>query len=321
MIENKTYIMPDDHGPERLDRFLHDLFPEISRAYLQQVIKKGTVLLNGKRAKKGETVCSGDEVKIVEMVHPDERRIGANDRIDLPVVHKEAEFAVVDKPAGLPTHPNNYEDANTVANAMLAMHPGIMDVGEDRLRPGIVHRLDTNTSGLLIVALTQKAYTHLRKQFDERKVRKEYIALVLGATPPEGEVDLPLAHHPTDPRRMRVFSATSEVERFKARDAYTSYRRIERFEEASLLKVRTKTGRMHQVRVHLSAIGHPLVGDRLYQSRQMRNLDSFGLGRHFLHAGKLAFKRPGSGEWLELSSRLPAELRDLVESLRGASGD
>ncbi|MFC1890296.1 pseudouridine synthase, partial [Thermodesulfobacteriota bacterium] len=212
MIENKTYIAPDGHGPERLDRFLHSLFPDISRAYLQQVIKRGTVLLNGKKAKKGETVCSGDEVIIVEMVHPDERRIGPNDRIDLPVVHKEADFAVIDKPAGLPTHPNNYEDRNTVANAMLAMHPEIEDVGEDRLRPGIVHRLDTNTSGLLAVALTQQAYTHLRKQFDERKVRKEYLALVLGDPPPDGEIDLPLAHHPTDPRRMRVFSATNEVE-------------------------------------------------------------------------------------------------------------
>src|SRR5262245_12808147 len=164
----------------RLDRFLASKYDDVSRAYLQAIIGDGSVSVNGRVAEKSTDLKIGDEILVHPFVHPKDRRIQPNPKIDLNIVWKSSDLIVIDKPAGLPTHPNDFEDTDTVANALISLLPETAEVGEDPLRPGIVHRLDGDTSGLLILALTQEAFLHMRKQFDERKVKKTYFACVLG---------------------------------------------------------------------------------------------------------------------------------------------
>ncbi len=301
----------------RLDRFLAGKFPKISRVFLQGLIENGQVRVNGGGGRKGHVLGDGDCVEVEAFVLPEERRIAPNPNIPLSIVWKSEDLLVISKPAGLPTHPNDYSDSETLANALLARFPEVADVGDDRLRPGIVHRLDTDTSGLLLVALTQEAFRAMRKLFDERKVRKRYHALVLGDVAAEGEIQTPVAHHATNPRKMVAVLEGARV-RSRVREARTLFRPLERFGEYTLLEVRTLTGRMHQVRVHLSSIGHPLAGDRLYQSARERERDHLGLTRHFLHAVRLEFPLGPEGELKTFSDNLPAELEDVLRSLKAS---
>jgi 23S rRNA pseudouridine1911/1915/1917 synthase len=308
-----------DPVPARLDRFLVGHFKGLSRAYVAELIQTGLVRVNGVVSRKGKTLSTGDAVEVEPFLKPEERRIDPNPEIPLNIVWQSADLIVIDKQAGLPTHPNDYSDRETLANALIARFPEVSEVGDDRLRPGIVHRLDTDTSGLILVARNQESFRYVRSLFDERKIKKTYAALVLGEVPSAGEIDTPVAHHPTNPRRM--IAVTREVERregfrSRVREARTLYEPVERFSGYTLLHVRTLTGRMHQVRVHLSSIGHPLAGDRLYQTSKERGKDHLGLPRHFLHAIQVKLQMNDSNEWKSFESDVSPDLIAGLEKLR-----
>jgi 23S rRNA pseudouridine1911/1915/1917 synthase len=220
------------------------------------------------------------------------------------VVYQDDGLIVIDKPAGLSVHPGPGHSDGTLVNALLARCPDIKGIG-GVIRPGIVHRLDKDTSGLMVVAKTEQAHQSLSAQFKEHRVAKGYLALVIGTVKPaDGRVDAPIARDPRHRKRMAVVMG--------GREALTRYRVIQRFNEYSLLEVYPETGRTHQIRVHLTYLGHPLLGDGVYGKRSPL------LDRHFLHAHHLGFRHPTSGEPLEFRSALPDDLQHAVESLRSA---
>ncbi|MEZ4703893.1 MAG: RluA family pseudouridine synthase [Bdellovibrionota bacterium] len=300
----------------RLDHWLVELFPGVSRAYLQEKLQQGVFKLNGKKAKKGSVVFPQDRLWVEGFVHPDQRRIQVNENLDIVIRQEFDHYAVISKAAGIASHPNRFDDATTVANWIIARFPKAIDVGEDPLRPGIVHRLDTNTSGLMFVAKTQEGYQHLRSLFDARKVQKTYWALVLGQTPSEGRIDFPIAHHEKNPRKMVAIKNDMQRYRSRLRHAQTLYECVHQNEKHSLLRVQTLTGRMHQVRVHLSAIGFPLVGDPLYQNGHGAK-DVSGAKRHFLHARSLQWPSFSTELMQRIQDDLPDDLRSMVKKLLG----
>lgn len=314
MPTKRQTLIFEKNDPERLDLFLVNSFEGISRVYLQELIQKGIVQVNGAKVRKGYLLNRGDKLVIESFLRPEEREIEPCFDVAVPIVWESKDFVVVNKPAGLPTHPNDFEDQKTLANALLAKYPEIRGVGEDTLRPGIVHRLDTDTSGLLMVARNQDKFQRLRKLFDERKIKKTYLALALGKVEKTGEINEPLAHHPTNPRKMVV---VSKVHSFRSvpRQAKTFFEPVESFKNYTVLRVKTLTGRMHQVRVHLSFIGHPLAGDRLYQTAKEKRMDQTNLSRHFLHALELCVPWEGGHEKI-FHCELPQELSGLLQRLR-----
>ena len=304
-------------GPEmRLDQYVVGLYPDISRSYLQQLIGKGLVLVNHKKVKKGSLIRPGDEIEILPFVAPNDRIIEPNPAITYKTVQTYENYVVVEKPPYLPTHPNQFDDRNSFANALVAHHPEVIGIGDDALRPGIVHRLDTNTSGLMLAALTKTGFDELRKLFNERKIHKTYVALVVGSLPKSGTIETDIAHHEKNPRRMVAITSKKVLFRSRRREAKTLYETIESFDGYSLVKMQTLTGRMHQVRVHLSSIGYPLVGDTLYQSPKEKNLDRLGLTRHFLHATDIEFVDPWTQEERHYKSDLSIDLESILQTLR-----
>jgi 23S rRNA pseudouridine1911/1915/1917 synthase len=222
----------------------------------------------------------------------------------LDIVFEDRDLLVVDKPAGLAVHPAPGKSKDTLANAVLAHCPDLQSVG-GTLRPGIVHRLDKDTSGLIVVAKNEQAHASLSAQFKERGVTKVYEALACGdVQPPEAIIEAPVGRHPRNHVRMAVVGS--------GRFSRTAFRAVSRYEGYTLLEVRPTTGRTHQVRVHMASIGHPLAGDALYGKRHPQ------LRRHFLHASKLGFEHPSSGRPVEFDSDLPQELRAFLEMLRPA---
>jgi 23S rRNA pseudouridine1911/1915/1917 synthase len=224
--------------------------------------------------------------------------------IPLAVVFEDADLLVVDKPAGLPVHPGAGRATGTLVHAVLAHCPDLPGIG-GRERPGIVHRLDKDTSGLLVVAKTEAALRALQAQIQSREVRREYLALVWGRVArAEGTIDAPIGRDPRHRTRMAVVPA--------GRRAVTGYRVVERFDDATLLELRLETGRTHQIRVHCASIGHPVVGDPTYGRRP----NAWGLRRQALHAHRLAFAHPGSGVALSFTSALPGDIAGALARLR-----
>jgi 23S rRNA pseudouridine1911/1915/1917 synthase len=232
------------------------------------------------------------------------------ERIPLSVVYEDADLVVVDKPAGMVVHPAPGHSSGTLVNALLAHVPNLeLDMG-DEARPGIVHRLDKDTSGLLVVAKRRQAHEVLTRQMTARTMHKEYIALVDGhPKPSNGVIDAPLARDPRDRHRMAVVAGGRA-----ARTHYQVERDLGRY---SLVRVTLETGRTHQIRVHMAYIGHPLVGDPVYGKRTLHEAEKLGLERQFLHAHKLGFTLPSSGEWREFVSDLPGDLQEVLRRLGG----
>ena len=285
---------------ERLDRFLADRNTGLSRSRLHSLIAEGMVTLNGAAGRPSQRVRAGDRVRLIV---PAPRVADVSPQpIPLTVVYQDAELIVVDKPAGLSVHPGPGHPDGTLVNALLALCPDIQGVG-GVIRPGIVHRLDKDTSGLMVVAKTEAVHRSLSEQIKARKVDKGYLALAIGVPdPPQGRVDAPISRDPRHRKRMAVVLG--------GRDSRTAYRVLERIAGHSLLEVDLETGRTHQIRVHLAYLGHPLLGDGVYGKRSPL------LERHFLHAHRLGFQHPLSGETLELRSELPPDLAQVVEELR-----
>lgn len=275
------FTITSEHAKERLDKFLKEHFPEISRAHLQKLIAAGNVRVNGKEVAVHHFLKTGDEVEAT-VEAPEELRVAANPEVQFGVIHEEPDFIVINKPAGLVVHQGEGHKApDTLANGLLAKYPEIAKVGDDPVRPGIVHRLDAGVSGVMVVARTQDMFDHLKKQFKMHEVKKEYVAVVKGkVSPPEGVIEFPVAR-----RGVRMAARPKGAE---GRIAVTEYETLGIFKylNMTMLRIVTRTGRTHQIRVHLKAIGHPIVGDKLYSKISKTSETS----RLMLHARWIAFK-------------------------------
>jgi 23S rRNA pseudouridine1911/1915/1917 synthase len=299
-------------GTVRLDRFLADA-AGLSRARIKEAFERGEVRVDGRRARKGDRAAAGSEVT-AEL--PDETSEPvADDTKRLVVLFEDVDLIVVNKPAGMPSHPLENGERGTLGNALVGRNPECAAAGHDPRECGLVHRLDTETSGVLMAAKRPETYAALRRAFGAREVEKRYLALVGGAPGEGGEIDLPLAHDPRSARRMTACATEEEATRLKARPAVTRYRVLERTGDLALLEVDISTGVMHQIRVHLSAIGAPVAGDALYGGPLVP-----GLSRQFLHAARIAFRHPTHGEKVTVEAPLPDELRLVLEKLRAERG-
>jgi len=296
--------------PVRLDVFLHERLPAMSRRTAQAAIAAGAVRINGRRARKAQLVAAGDVVEIAEeALAPD--RPAADAGLALEIVYEDSSVVAVDKPAGVPTHALRTGETATVASFLTARYPEVLAVCERPLEAGIVHRLDNDTSGLLLAARTPHAYEHLRNQFAERHVIKEYAALVHGLVENEGAIRTPIAPDRRRHDRMRTADAATPG----ARAAATTYRPIQRVGRDTLLAVRISTGVRHQIRVHLAALGHPIVGDTRYGAPS-----GSGAARQMLHACYLEVDHPERALRLDLRSALPADFLEVMRRLQHGRG-
>ncbi len=301
-------IVPAQYAGDRVDQALAGLMPDHSRSRLQQWIRSARVLMDGRPVRASDKVWGGESL----MVSPDtdRRQLAATaEAIALSIVHEDASVIVLDKPAGLVVHPGSGNWQGTLLNALLHHYPPI----EALPRAGIVHRLDKDTSGLMMVAKTLTAHTALVRALAARDVERTYNAIVLGDAPVAGEIDRPVGRHPVQRTRMAV------VER--GRPALTRYRLLERLAGASLVECRLATGRTHQIRVHLESIGHPVLGDPVYAPRANRLPPAVaavaeGIARQALHAVELAFVHPENATAMRFRSPLPADIEQALARLR-----
>jgi 23S rRNA pseudouridine1911/1915/1917 synthase len=312
--ESQLLTVGDEAAGARLDAFVAGQLDSTSRTRIQRAIEDGDVLVNERTAKSSYRVRPGDRVEI-DLPEPPPVELRP-EPIPLKVVFEDDDLIVVDKPAGLVVHPGAGQEAGTLANA-LVYHFNELSGTAGRIRPGIVHRIDKETSGLLVVAKNDVAHERLSEQFRTRQVFKLYLALVYGrVSEARGEIEARLGRSPHHRTRMAVLRGGA------GREAHTLFEVATRYPEFTLLQVQIKTGRTHQIRVHLAHIGHPVVGDTTYgggretavrdalMKREVRHL-----GRHFLHSSDLAFAHPRTGERLEFSSPLPPELRHFLAQL------
>jgi len=298
MPERATLTVPADGPPTRLDVLLAGHIAGLTRSQAQRLIREGRVGVNGRVASRTSLRPSpGDAITVDLPPATSEQRPVAR-RMPLKIAYEDEHLLVVNKPAGLPVPPGPGHADDTLVNALLAHCPAIADVGDPE-RPGIVHRLDMDTSGLMVVAKTPAAYQTLVDAIKARSVRRRYTALVSGRVEPrEGVVDAPVGRHPRDRMRQAVVEG--------GKQARTHYR-VERYlEGATLLSVWLNTGRMHQIRVHMASIGHPVIGDPTYGGRRRQRVPD--LDRQFLHATDLVFDHPATGRPVAVSSPLPPDL-------------
>ncbi len=284
----------------RLDQYLAGLDTGMTRSQLSRLIVEGQALVNGRPAKPSSKVRAGDSVSL-SVPPPRPTGVVAQD-IPVTVVYQDESVVVIDKPAGLAVHPGPGHPDMTLVNALLAMCPDIQGIGGE-IRPGIVHRLDKDTSGLMMVAKTHQAHNDLSAQIKARQVTKGYLALVEGSLKStEGKVDAPVGRHPRRRTRMAVVVGGKE--------ARTNYKVRQELRGHSLVELYLETGRTHQIRVHMAHLGHPLVGDTTYGHA------SHLVDRHFLHAFHLGFKHPITGEPLDFKIDLPPDLTPAIDALR-----
>jgi 23S rRNA pseudouridine1911/1915/1917 synthase len=296
-ISNKYQFTVAEAGA-RLDKYVSEKLPELSRTRAQKMIEDGHITVNGRMSKSSFKLQSGDAVDIT--IPPPQPSQLTPEAIPLKILYEDNDLMVVDKPAGLTVHPAPGHHSHTLVNALLAYIPDLAS-GEPT-RPGIVHRLDKDTSGLIIVAKNETAHMKLADQFKNRTITKVYLALVQGhLTPEQGIIEANIGRDPRDRKRMAVVTI--------GRQARTEYKVLQYLANCSLLEVRPKTGRTHQIRVHLAAIGFPVVGDATYGAR------SVYLSRQFLHAYKLGFRLPSGNEYRQFESPLPPDLVQTLENI------
>lgn len=296
----------EQNAGDRLDRFLASVVPDLSRSYAQQLIGDGHARVNGKAAKPSAALQAGDVVTVT-LPLPQPTDLVA-EPLPLTIRYEDDDVLVVDKPAGMVVHPAPGHASGTLVNALLYHYPALQ-IGGD-LRPGIVHRIDRDTSGLLVVAKHDQAKARLQAQQQARTMTKIYLALVEGHfRQPEGTIEAPIERHPTDRLRMAVVAT--------GRPSRTDYRELERIGSYSLIEARLHTGRTHQIRVHFAHKHHPVAGDMLYGSR--RQSRPAGLLRQFLHAHRLGFELL-DGQRIQVVSPLPPDLQAVLDRLRAEHG-
>ena len=303
--ERYEFVVSDNVSRSRLDAWLAQL-PELSaaglsRSRLQSLAADGMITVNGNVARAAQRVRSHDAVTVRVPPARSPADLIPQD-IPVPAVYEDEHLIVVDKPAGLPVHPGPGHPDGTLVNALLARCPDIRGIGGE-IRPGIVHRLDLDTSGLMVVAKTQPAHQHLTEQLKSREFRKEYLAVAVGmVTPESGTINAPIARDPRHRQRMAVDTG--------GRAARTHYETLKELDGHTLLNLVLETGRTHQIRVHLAYLGYPLLGDGVYGKA------SDLVSRQFLHAARLGFHHPVTGAWMQHCSDLPGELAPVLEALR-----
>jgi 23S rRNA pseudouridine1911/1915/1917 synthase len=286
----------------RLDRYLANQLEQFSRTAVQRLIDAGAVTLNGQPAQCKTSVQAGDQISVLVPPSP-AQTAPVPEPIPLQIVYEDEYLAVVDKPPGLVVHPGAGRTGGTLVNALLHRYPELQTWNEPR--PGIVHRLDQDTSGLLVVAKAPETRRQLQRLFRQRRVRKLYRVLVDGVLDvPEGQIEAPIGRHPRHRKRMAALPG--------GRPATTYFRVQETFAAYTLVDAEPKTGRTHQIRVHFASIGHPVAGDPVYGRRQSR----LGLRRQFLHAAELGFRHPATGEEVLFRSDLPVDLAAVLTDLR-----
>lgn len=294
----------DFNAGKRLDVYLAYENPSLSRSRIQDLIAGGMVMVNGALSRSSYRLRSGDEV-MLSVPLPEELRVEP-EPVPLDIYYEDSDLVVVNKPRGMVVHPAAGNYSGTLVNA-LVHHCRDLSGINGVLRPGIVHRLDKDTSGLLVVAKNDASHLGLARQLKDRRVVRRYLALAHGSlTEVKGIIDAPVGRHPRDRQRMAVVAGGGRL-------AVTHYCVLQKFSKCTLLKVRLETGRTHQIRVHLSYLGHPLVGDTKYAPAR----NHFGLEGQFLHAAVLGFHHPRSGEYLEFSAPLPGELADFLARMSG----
>lgn len=303
----------------RLDKYLHGRFPRLSRTAIQRLIKQGAITVNDRPTKSSYELSAGDLVDLI-LPPPEPREIIPED-IPLDVVYEDDHMLALNKAAGIICHPARGDQTGTLANA-LAFYANSLSHGEDPFRPGIVHRLDKNTTGIMLVAKTDEAHWRLSLQFERRRVQKTYIAVVHGDPHLDGDtIDAPIGVHPVVREKFAVMIRENKID--IARSAVTCYEVPERYGNFALLKLSPRTGRTHQLRVHMSHIGHPIVGDTMYGGRVISEFDIMGTGsveplfvHQALHAWKIAFRHPIHEGPMEIEAPFPPPFKKLVTILR-----
>jgi 23S rRNA pseudouridine1911/1915/1917 synthase len=295
----RQFVVSANDAKLRLDQFLAKRLPEYSRSRLQQLIRSGFVRLNEETTRPRRIVRSGDKIDLIEP--PVEKIETRPEPIPLDVLFEDDDLIVINKPAGLTVHPGAGQREHTLVNALLSHCATLSGIG-GKERPGIVHRLDKETSGCLVVAKNDMAHRELSKQFAARTVEKIYLALVAGKLrKAAGVIEEKIGRHPVHRQRMRVTS-------LRGRTAKTEYRVIRSSDEASLIECRLHSGRTHQIRVHLHHLGHVILGDKVYAPRFAKNFP-----RQMLHAWKLGFRHPRSGEWRNFEAPLPNDFATAIK--------
>jgi len=335
MDEQKTIAVPTEAAGQRLDQFVATQIEGLSRSRVQLLLDQGDVLVNGEREKASLRLRGGETISITGEPHPEPLKATAED-IPLDVIFEDKDLAVVNKPAGMMVHAGSGQSEDersrgTLVNALLFRFQKLSNTGDD-LRPGIVHRLDKDTSGLIVVAKNDRTHAALAEMFSDRRMKKTYVALVHGATEKaRGTINAAVGRDPM--HRTRMTARPNENAR-AAVSHYEVVRRLAtRFGKFTLVRVRIETGRTHQIRVHMASIGHPVVGDTLYgasghltdqvasnaatskAARRNAEPEKLKLGRNFLHAAELEFTHPATGKLLELKAPLPVELEAFLARL------
>lgn len=308
MLADQMVHFQATQAAARLDQYLAQEFPTLSRSQLKKLIQAGKVLVANQRVKPNTAIEAGDWISL-HLSGPQHEAPTA-ETIPLDIIYEDTDLVVVNKPAGMVVHPGPGHGSGTLVNALLALYPDLAALRQTATdtsdRPGIVHRLDQDTSGLIVVARTAEALKSLQRQFKSRTVEKTYLALVSGNLPaPEGVIDVPLGR---DPRHRQKI-----VPRTDGKPARTRYRVIESFLDYSLLEIGLETGRTHQIRVHLAWLGCPIVGDTVYGRRR----NSLDLTHQFLHAWRLQFEHPRTGQPVSWVAPLSANLEQVLAALRG----
>lgn len=309
-LNEHDLIVPESEAGVRLDVWIGSRVPGLSRSRIQALIEQGHILLNAEPAKAHRKTRAGDHLRIAPPPPADAAPIPQP--IPLDILYQDADILAINKPAGLVIHPSAGHADGTLVNALLHWCPGLAGIGGER-RPGIAHRLDKDTSGVLIVAKNELALNSLAAQFANREVRKEYLALVWGAlSPPSGRIETRIGRHKTDRKRMAVVSGPA------GREAITNYETVEKLGAVSLVRLRIETGRTHQIRVHMASAGHPVVGDAKYSRKSARDLPERP-ARQMLHAERIAFRHPATGAPAAFTAPLPEDMRALIAALRAGA--
>lgn len=305
MIETVKAFSISAAQADRLDKFLVAHLPDFSRSRLQALIRDGFVKVDGKVITKTGTVLTANQIVEISLPEPEPSDL-VPEEIPLDIIFENNDLMVINKPAGMVVHPAAGHATGTLVHAALAHAPELEGIGGER-RPGIVHRLDKDTSGLILVAKNDRAHRWLQDQFRLRKVKKVYLALVDGFPPtPNGRIEASIGRDPEHRKKMAIVSPQ------KGRDAVTEYHTVETYQQHTLIEAHPLTGRTHQIRLHLAFLGCPIVGDTIYGYHK----STLDLQRHFLHAARLTIQLPGEAQVRTFEAALPAELQQILSTIK-----
>ncbi len=305
-----TILVNEHESGGRLDVIVASHISNCSRSFSSGLIQKGEILVQGKVRKPGYRVKTGDNISV--NIPPPEPVLTEPEPHNIDILYEDRHIIVINKEPGLVVHPAPGHNKGTLVNRLLYHCPGLEGIG-GKLRPGIVHRLDKDTSGTMVAAKNDAAHINLAAQFKSRKIKKLYLALVHGVVKSEsGSISLPIGRHPSDRKKMATVSR-------KSRSAKTFWKVIERFNGATFLELDLKTGRTHQIRVHCAAINHPIVGDPIYGGKKAAKKLSTSVPRQMLHAWRLEFTHPVTGEAMSFESPIPPDMEKVIEMLRNTS--